>query len=136
MSTVRILIADDKALMRDLLKHTIRSLESVDEIEVYDAINGEEAVDFYKFKKPHITFLDINMEPMDGISALRAIRSVNPDAFLVMVSAENTLPNIKLSIKEGASGFIVKPYSAKTVGDIIEKFFNHIDDLSNGAESS
>jgi two-component system, chemotaxis family, chemotaxis protein CheY len=130
MAVVKILIADDKALMRDLLKHTIKSLESVDDIVIFEAINGEEAVDSYKANNPHISFLDINMEPMDGLSALKQIRSINPDAFQVIVSAENSVSNIKLAIKEGAAGFVVKPYSAKTVGDIMTKFFNYINYLN------
>ena len=129
MAVLKILIADDKALMRDLLKHTLKSLDELNEIEVFEAMNGEEALDAYKLNRPHISFLDINMEPMDGLTTLKHIRALNPDAFQVMVSAENSVANIKRAIKEGASGFVVKPYSAKTVSDIVKKFFNHISDL-------
>jgi len=136
MTILKVLIADDQSLMRDLLKHTIRSLESVENIQVFEAFNGEEAVDSYKVNKPHITFLDINMDPMDGITALKQIRTINPEVFQVMVSAENSVDNIKTAIKEGASGFVVKPYSAKTVGDIMDNFFKHIRDLKQDIEFS
>ena len=129
MTDLTILIADDKALMRDILKHTLKSLDILDNIVVFEAMNGEEALDLYTTNKPHITFLDINMEPMDGLTTLKRIRDINPDAFQVMVSAENSVANIKLAIKEGAQGFIVKPYSAKIVNDIVMKFFNHVSEL-------
>lgn len=118
-NNLKILIADDKAIMRDLLKHTLRSLG---EFEFIDANNGVEALRQYQSHNPDIVFMDINMPPSDGLTALKKIKDVSSDAFVVMVSAESSIVNVKLSLKMGAKGFVHKPYNGKNIIDILDKF--------------
>lgn len=119
---MKILIADDKAMMRDLLKHTLRSVTN---IECVEANNGIEAVNLYKKFKPDIVFLDINMPPSNGITALKEIKAIDKNSFIVIVSAENSIINVKYALKSGADGFIAKPYNGQRVIDIINKFRSH-----------
>ncbi len=124
---LKILIADDKAIMRDLLKHTLRSLG---DFEFIDANNGVEALRQYNIHKPDIVFLDINMPPSDGISALIKIKEKHNNAFIAMVSAESSITNVKLSLNAGADGFVHKPYNGKNIIDILNKYSKHIDKKS------
>jgi len=122
MSILRVLIADDKAMMRDFLKHTLNSIDSISSVVAYDAANGEEAISLFKKHKIDIVFLDINMQPMDGIETLKEIRKLNNNIFIVMVSSESSIENVKASIASGSSGFIVKPYNGQKVSDILDNF--------------
>ena len=82
MSTV--LIADDAAFMRMMIKNILTEggFDVVGEAE-----NGAQAVEMYKELKPDLTTMDITMPEMDGLAALKEIRSADPEACVVMCSA-------------------------------------------------
>ena len=114
-----ILIADDNALMRELLASVLR------ESGIYDvlrAANGIEVIEIYREKRPDIVFLDIQMPDPDGLATLSKIRELNAKAFVVMVSGYSSAENVKTAIDTGAKGFIVKPFSVNRVMGIINKY--------------
>ena len=102
------MIVDDHMVMRNLLESTLRSMGIQNIIHAKDAKN---ALKFFNLRKPDIIFLDINMPDMNGIDALKVMLSIDETAFVTMISAENTVDNVKNSIGNGAQGFIVKPYA-------------------------
>jgi len=112
---MKILIADDTLLARQLLQH---ALKSYGDIEI--AVNGEEAVDIFKqaWEKNapfDVLFLDIMMPKMDGREALRLIREweitnkVTQEVNVVMSTALGDKTNVLSSFKEGAEYYLVKP---------------------------
>ncbi|MBT4838411.1 MAG: response regulator [Methylococcales bacterium] len=130
MKKPSILIADDVVEMRLLMASMLRELKLNDIIDVSD---GEKVLRVYKTKKTDIVFLDINMPGKDGLQCLEEILKIRSDAYVVMVSGESSIDNVKKALSLGAKGFIVKPYNMKKVSDIIKgyvKFKNtpqHID---------
>ena len=103
----RVLIVDDAAFMRASLKTILEKngFEVVGEAE-----NGAVAIKKYSELKPDIVTMDITMPEMDGVQALKAIRSIDCNAKIVMISALGQEPHVKEAVLNGAKGFIVKPW--------------------------
>jgi len=114
----RVLIVDDAAFMRMMLKDilTKNGLEVVGE-----AVNGAEAVEKYNELKPDVVTMDITMPEKDGITAVKEIKSMHPDAKVIMCSAMGQQPMVLEAIQAGAKDFVVKPFQADRVMESINK---------------
>lgn len=108
----RILIADDAAFMRMMLRNILT--DAGHEV-VGEAEDGAQAVEVFSKLTPDLATLDITMPNMGGIDALRAIRALHPDARVVMCSAMGQKAMVLESIHAGAKDFIVKPFQADRV---------------------
>jgi len=117
--TDSVIIADDHHISLDLLKGIIISL-GYSKIRRYK--DGKAALDGYKAETSDILFLDINMPELSGLEMLKEIRSLNPDAFIVIISGESSASNIKESLTNGAQGFVVKPFRAERIKDVLDKY--------------
>lgn len=117
----KILIVDDAAFMRMTVKDALGKAGYTDVVEAAD---GLQAVEKYKEEKPDLVIMDITMPNMDGLQALKEIRSIDSDASVVMCSAMGQESMVIEAIKSGAKDFIVKPFKPdrilKTVGSIVE----------------
>ena len=121
----RILIVDDMATMRKIIKSLLNQLgyTHVDEAE-----NGKEALAKLKQNKYDLVLLDWNMPEMDGITLLQEIRK-DPqlkDIPVIMVTAEAKKENVLLAIQSGANNYIDKPFTAETLKDKLEKVWQQI----------
>lgn len=114
----KILVVDDAAFMRMMLKDILTKLGH----EVTEASNGQEAVAKYNEVKPALVTMDITMPEMDGLEALKKIRSTDPNAIIVMCSAMGQQAMVIDAIQSGAKDFIVKPFQADRVQEAIGKF--------------
>lgn len=103
----RILVCDDSAFMRMMLKKVL--VDNGHEI-VGEAGDGMEAVQLYRQHKPDLATMDITMPKMDGIQAVAHIHEENPLARIIMVTALGQRGIITDALKAGASDFIVKPF--------------------------
>lgn len=103
----KILIVDDAAFMRMMIKDNLKKAGFTDFIEAGD---GEQAVIKFQDEMPGLVLLDITMPNMDGIEVLRSIKQTNPDAKVVMCSAMGQEGLVVEAIKLGALDFIVKPF--------------------------
>ncbi|MDD9147054.1 MULTISPECIES: response regulator [unclassified Sporolactobacillus] len=114
----RILVVDDAAFMRMMLKDilTKNGYEVVGE-----GANGNEAVDKYEELRPDLVTLDITMPELDGIQALKKIRSIDTDCKVIMCSAMGQQSMVIDAIQAGAKDFIVKPFQADRVIEAIKK---------------
>ncbi len=108
----RILIVDDTLFMRTLLKNI---LFSGGHDIVGEAGDGDEAISKYKELKPDLVTMDVVMPKVNGIEALKAIKSFDPNARVVMCTAVGQEQMVKLAIKTGARGYIIKPFQAPKV---------------------
>ena len=113
-----VLIADDAAFMRMMIKNILS--EAGYDI-VGEAENGSVAVSKWAELKPDLTTMDITMPEMDGLSALKEIRTQDPAARVVMCSAMGQQSMVIESIQAGAKDFIVKPFQPDRVLEAVQK---------------
>jgi two-component system, chemotaxis family, chemotaxis protein CheY len=113
-----VLIADDAAFMRMMIKNILT--EAGYDI-VGEAENGAVAVAKYRELSPDLTTMDITMPEMDGLEALKEIRSADPSARVVMCSAMGQQSMVIESIQAGARDFIVKPFQPDRVLEAVTK---------------
>lgn len=102
---IRVVLADDEMHFRLLMR---RVLEPMNVEIVGEAKNGREAVDLFKATAPHITFLDINMPVMNGMAALRAIKEINPNAQVIMLTSLVAMDMVTACLEAGADNYIRK----------------------------
>ena len=122
MNNISVLIVDDVSNMRSLLASSLRSLDITN---ILEASSSLDAIEIYQNKKSDIIFLDLQMPKVDGFEALKQIREINNNAFIVIVSGENSIINVKKAIQLGANGFIVKPYKLGKIQEMIKKLNAH-----------
>ncbi|BAK78028.1 chemotaxis regulatory protein CheY [Pseudogulbenkiania sp. NH8B] len=122
---LRFLVVDDFSTMRRIVRNLLKELgfTNVDEAE-----DGQVAL--HKLKTQHFDFIvsDWNMPNMTGIELLKAVRAdqqLKPLPFL-MITAEAKRENIIEAAMAGASGYIVKPFTAATLEEKLNKIFQAI----------
>lgn len=108
----KILIVDDAAFMRMMIKDTLKKNGYENLIEAAD---GELAVQAYKAEKPDLVIMDITMPNKNGLEALKEIKQMDPNAKIVMCSAMGQESMVVEAIRNGAKDFIVKPFKADRV---------------------
>ncbi len=114
----RVLIVDDAAFMRMLLKDIVTKAG----YEVAgEASNGKEAVEKYKELNPDIVTMDITMPEMTGIEATKEIIKMDPNAKIIMCSAMGQQMMVVEAIQAGAKDFIVKPFQQSRVVEALSK---------------
>ncbi|WP_431065066.1 chemotaxis response regulator CheY [Methylotuvimicrobium sp.] len=123
---MKILIVDDFSTMRRIIKNLLRDLGFTNTAEADD---GKTALP--RLKAGGIDFLvtDWNMPGMSGLDLLKAVRS-DPDLAtlpVLMVTAEAKREQIIMAAQAGVNGYIIKPFTAATLKEKIEKIFERID---------
>jgi len=107
----KVLLVDDAAFMRMRCAKLLRE----EGHEVIEASNGREAVEMYQAARPDAVLMDITMPEMDGLEALRAIKAVDPNAQVAMLTAMGQQAIVIEAIKSGARDFVVKPFERERV---------------------
>jgi len=118
LMAIRILVVDDAAFMRMMIKDIL----SKNGYEIAgEAENGLRAIEKFQELHPDLTTMDITMPEMDGIAAVKEIRKIDPNAKVIMCSAMGQQSMVIESIQSGARDFIVKPFQADRVLEAIRK---------------
>ena len=116
----KILCVDDAAFMRKMIKDT---LSKAGYTELFEAVDGADAVEKFGEIGPDLVIMDITMPNMDGLEALKAIRAKDGNANVVMCSAMGQESMVMDAVRSGAKDFIVKPFKPdrvlKTVSTIL-----------------
>ncbi len=115
MATV--LVADDSVFVREMIAALVRSLGH----DVIEAANGVEAVAKFEELRPDVVLLDVTMPEMDGLEALRRIRSIDPEAKVAMITALGSQEVVMEALRSGASEFLVKPVGRQNLAEAIER---------------
>jgi len=121
-TNMRVLIVDDFATMRRILKNILKQIGFKN---ISEADNGKAALKELKNERFDLVLCDWNMPEMPGIELLNQVRSDEQLKGIpfVMVTAEAKKENILEAVKAGVSSYIVKPFTAETVSEKLKKIF-------------
>ena len=118
----RFLVVDDFSTMRRIVRNLLKELgfANVDEAE-----DGAVALQKLKSSPDDFVVTDWNMPNMDGLTLLQSIRRTPELKHLpvLMITAEAKKENIIAAAQAGASGYVVKPFTAATLAEKLEKIF-------------
>lgn len=129
IENTKFLVVDDFSTMRRIVRNLLKELSFVN---VEEAEDGVDALAKLRGSKFDFVVSDWNMPNMTGIELLREIRA---DANLkhlpvLMVTAEAKKENIIEAAKAGASGYVVKPFTAATLDEKLKKIFQNFPNLN------
>ncbi len=113
----KILVVDDAAFMR----MKCAKLLTDNGYEVVEADTGTQALEKYQASHPDGVLLDITMPDMDGLTALKELKRIDPNARVAMVTAMGQQSIVMEALKAGACDFVVKPFDAARVLGAVEK---------------
>lgn len=108
----KILLVDDAAFMRKMIKDT---LSKNGYTELFEAVDGADAVEKFGEIGPDLVIMDITMPNMDGLQALKKIKEADAGAKVVMCTAMGQESMVVDAIKSGARDFIVKPFNSERI---------------------
>ncbi len=119
---MKILVVDDMSTMRRIVKNILKQL-GFNNLE--EAENGQEALTKLQADNYGFVVSDWNMPVMMGIDMLRAIRADEKLKAIpvLMVTAEAQKENLMEAVKAGVSNYVVKPFTAETMQEKINKIF-------------
>jgi two-component system response regulator NreC len=117
MGTVRILIADDHALIRSGLRALLAHEPSFD--VVAEASDGREAIEAAQRELPHVAVLDIGMPNLNGIEAARRISAAVPNIQLVMLTVYSDEGYLLNALRAGARGYVLKSSAESEIVDAV-----------------
>jgi len=106
MSKTTIILVDDHVLIREGLSQLLLTFENVN--VVGEASDGYEAIKLAEKLKPDIMIVDISMPKLRGVEAIKEIKRVSPLTRILVLSMHDREEYIKQSLKNGASGYILK----------------------------
>lgn len=120
---LKVLVVDDAIFMRRMISDIL--VENGMEI-VGEADTGAKAIEKYKELRPDLVTMDIIMPEMNGIDAVRKIVEFDAQAKVVMCSALGQQALVQDAITAGARDFLIKPFNAARVVEVIAKVFNQV----------
>ena len=112
---LKILIVDDSEYMRHLLDDILKD----EGFEVHQASNGQEMLDIFDSVKPDVVLIDIVMPVLNGIDAIKILHEKNPDARIIVCSAQSLQSVKDEAYAAGACGYIQKPFGVDIVMNAI-----------------
>ena len=123
---MKILVVDDFSTMRRIIKNLIRDIGFTN---VTEADDGTSALPMLVKGNYDFLVTDWNMPGMQGIDLLKAIREDPELAALpvLMVTAESKKDQIIAAVQAGVNGYVLKPFTAKTLKEKIEKIFQRLE---------
>jgi two-component system nitrogen regulation response regulator NtrX len=116
------MVVDDEKGIRDALKQVLE----YEEIEVQTCASGHEAARLYPEFKPHLVFLDVKMEGMDGLETLKKLREADPQAQVVMISGHGTIQTAVEATQLGAYDFLEKPLDTDRILLTLRNALQHV----------
>ena len=117
--TIRLLLADDQALVRGALA-TLLDLEP-DMAVVAEVGRGDEVVAAARDSQPDVALLDVEMPGLDGIEATRVLRAALPEVKVVIVTTFGRPGFLRRALVAGANGFVVKDTPARQLADAVRR---------------
>jgi len=114
------IIVDDVVLMRTILKDYLGKMGF---FIIAEASDGADALEKCRAHSPDLITMDLSMPGMQGVTAIKKIRSFNAGVKIVVVSAAGFQKNVIEAIAAGANNFVVKPFKEEKINDVVGAIF-------------
>jgi DNA-binding response OmpR family regulator len=108
MSAPRVLVADDEARIRSI----VRGYLEAESIEVTEARDGDEALRVARDRHPDLVLLDVMMPGLDGVEVLRRLRTES-DVYVILLTARSEEVDKLIGLSVGADDYVTKPFSPR-----------------------
>jgi two-component system chemotaxis response regulator CheY len=115
---VKILIADDSRVMRQIVTRTLRQA-GFEGHDLVEAADGQQALDMAEAEKPDLVISDWNMPELTGIEVLRKLRAAGNNVKFGFVTSESTPEMQQQAEAAGSAFFIVKPFTAERFDEVL-----------------
>ena len=119
MTTIRLLLADDQALVRGALA-ALLDLEADLQV-VAEVGRGDEVLDAAREHRPDVALLDVEMPGLDGIAAAEVLRAALPEVRVLIVTTFGRPGYLRRALQCGAAGFVVKDTPARQLADAVRR---------------
>ena len=119
----RVLVVDDEKGVREALKQVLE----FEEIEVQTCASGFDALQAYTEFRPHLVFLDVKMQGMDGLEVLKRLREQDAHAQVVMISGHGTIQTAVEATQLGAYDFLEKPLDTDRILLTLRNALQHVE---------
>lgn len=129
----KILLTDDEQIVIDSMKFII-SKNFSNEVEVFTALSGSDALGIVSREQIDLIFMDINMPGMNGLDTISCIKQIKPETIIVVLSAFDTFQYAQEAMNLGAYKYITKPVNKNTIIGTIRSVLSLIDE-KRGQES-
>jgi DNA-binding response OmpR family regulator len=126
----KILVVDDEASIRRLVRSYLES----EAYEVLEAADGEQAVKLARSAQPDLIVLDVAMPTLDGVEALRTIRTFS-NVYVVMLTARSEEVDKLIGLSVGADDYLTKPFSPRELVARIKAVLRRSRDTSGDADA-
>ncbi len=116
---MNVLVADDSQMTRMVAKKTLTSL-GVD--NVFDAEDGLQALQIFKDNEIDVVFSDWNMPNVTGLQLLQAIRKLDKNVPVIMITTEGSRDKVTQAIGQGVSDYLPKPFTPAVLKEKMKKW--------------
>ncbi|NNM71192.1 response regulator [Enterovirga aerilata] len=122
---ISVMIADDQASMRSLIRN---SLEQIGFVDIREARDGEECLRGVITRPANLVISDFNMPNLDGIGLLRSIRVHPPTSKIafIMLTGRTDIELLKRAKEYGVNNYVVKPFTVAGLKERIEAVFGKL----------
>jgi len=116
---MNVLVVDDSEMTRMIAKKTLRSFGIND---VFEAEDGQKALEIFNQQQIDVAFSDWNMPNMNGLELLQEIRKVNKEVPVIMVTTEGSKDKVTDAIQYGVNDYLVKPFTPDSLREKLGKW--------------
>jgi len=115
-----ILIVDDAGIMRMILRDILMRFGHFKKEDIFEAVDGEDAIRKYRKHEPEVVLCDIAMPDMDGIEVVKKLKEFDPNVKIIMCTASSDQSDVRECVSAGAKDYIIKPPKPERVMQAIE----------------
>lgn len=124
-ASISVVVADDQASMRSLIRNGLQQLGFTD---IRECSDGEDALRSLVTRPAQLVLSDFNMPALDGIDLLRAVRSYEPTkkAAFIMLTGSADRELVQRAVQFGVNNYVVKPFTVASLKERIEAVFGRL----------
>jgi len=119
---VKLLIVDDSLVVRSAIE---RAVGEGSISAVFRAEDGEQAVSIFAAERPELVTMDLTLQRLDGLGAIRQMREMAPQTSILVISALNSHKTAMEAIALGACGFLTKPFTPREIAEALDQLAEH-----------